>query len=226
MLDIDLSELALVFKRDPWVKSVTRIRKSYGSRGPEIVVELVYRQPVARAKFSDGTKVAIDDEGVLLPIDEIDWKFVNPQIEICNEESRPPADRHPGTRWKAARDDKNLPEADPRIVEAAQLAGFLTRVQANPNDSPPSLQFLSIYPRTASNPLFTRNGEGLWVQWSKSLGPDLDDEPANDRKWSMLREWLKRPNGSASPKSPDTVKYLTFTRSGIEPVYQTPRGHQ
>ncbi len=57
-----VKEVALAFRKHPWIKNVRRVRKKTGT----ITVEVEYRKPVALVQLKDGY-YPIDSTGILLP---------------------------------------------------------------------------------------------------------------------------------------------------------------
>ena len=112
--DPSLSErLAAAFHTHPWIEKVVSVRKSYPAR---IVVEVVYREPVAMVRGVDG-HYPVDRHGVLLPARD----FSDSDVE-----------RFPVIEGVASVPMGNLGESwgDPSVTGAAELAAVLTRQDA------------------------------------------------------------------------------------------------
>jgi len=113
--DPTLSErIAAAFHTHPWIEKVISVRKSFPAR---IVVDVVYREPVAMVRGVDG-HYPVDRHGVLLPARD----FSDSDVE-----------RFPVIEGVASVPMGKLGESwgDPVVNGAAELASVLTRPAAD-----------------------------------------------------------------------------------------------
>ena len=197
-LDLDLGQIVKDLpKLSPWIKHVRRVERSYPNR---VVVRIDpgdYREPVARIILEgkdpkDQVEIPVDDQGVVLPGDQIDWHAAGPLILIKGKGLPPPevAEAREGRSLKFARSPDGEPRPDPRIEEAVRLAGFLKRKrQGNgPDASPMRAEGINIDARG----VFwvwdaTRT---FYVRWDDpGLPRPVDGDPTAHR-WDRLRSWF------------------------------------
>jgi len=223
LLDLDLSKLQTDFKRCVWVKQVVRIdRSNYG----RLIVELVYRRPVAEIRYQPVPPgdFILDEEGVVLPDDEIRWTshlfpyrvhgIPSPLIEIKNIPETSTKPRF-GLPWKRRVEDGLVEEPDPLVLRAARLARFLqdrSLALKSPADAP---DFVSIYiPRETGQPFFLIDSGQNYVCWGMAPGDDRIGEPSPETRWTMLLQWIKT-HGPVIARYPD---YLDLR--GPEPQFE------
>lgn len=208
-LDLDKERLTLLFQWCPWVKAVLRVEVGYPKR---VVVGLKYREPVAEFDVSGAW---VDCDGVLLPPDDIDREAVAPRIGLHG--FPPPSALRYGEKWGRGEPEKGGFEPEPRVVEAAALAGFL-KMRLNDLDSH--------MPRKPSAVVQLRGKRGLIVQitcgdslpdslliyWGNDPEADLFVRDFDDpQKWTMLCDWVRRTTLFTEGKP---VR-LKFTRRGV-----------
>ena len=208
-LDLDTDHLTLLFQWCPWVKAVSRVEVAYPKR---VVVGLKYREPVAE---SDVLEAWVDRDGVLLPPDDIDREAVAPRIGLHG--FPPPSALRYGEKWGRGNPEKGGFEPEPRVVEAAALAGFL-KSRLNELDGH--------MPRKPSAVVQLRGERGLIVQitsgdslpdslliyWGNDPEADLFVHDFEDsQKWAMLCDWVSRTTLFTEGKP---VR-LKFTRRGV-----------
>ena len=105
LLDPDLvPDVVKAFQGNAWVQEVTHVRKSYPS---ELIVELLYRAPVAMIRVPDG-RYPVDAEGVVLPPEDFDPEIAALYPEILNAPAEEQVEL--GKPWN-----------NPAVCEAAQL---------------------------------------------------------------------------------------------------------
>lgn len=211
-LDVDPTRLGLLFRRCAWVHKVLRVEVGHPRR---VVVRLEYRTPVGVSAAADGSETWVDGEGVLLPPDDIDREAVAPVIGLHGFPA--PAEPHFGEAWNQADARGGGTRPDPRVAEAAALAGFLKERIA---------ELGTRLPRRPSAVVQLHGERGLILQitWGDTLadslliywGNDPLADPAvreltNAQKWEQLRDWVDRSPRSAGGRS----LHLWFSRQGI-----------
>jgi hypothetical protein len=213
ILSIDLELLRKEFPRSPWVKQVPGAERSYRA----LVVRLVYRKPVAVAEFEHGLVKVIDEDGVILPDDDIDWVekgprfrvrgIARPLIQIWNV--KPPASTRPGLSWN--RSDV-LGDQDEQVLGAARLAEFLLRQPPITPGGKPAPDFVAIRPEEEGLRYFVQDREVNWVFWNEAPGAETIGEPKAEAKWKMLVDHVDG-KGPLNAKWPH---YLWPTHKGVE----------
>jgi len=218
LLEVEPERLTLAFKKYAWVEDVVKV--TYGPG--RILVDLRYRQPVARVDVAPGQqKQIVDDTGIILPTEDLDLDQLGQVITITGEGLAAPSDPRPGVMWKAKASSSDMGEEDPRIQGAAKLAGFLrTEAAAHEGLASPALHFREIIVTDfARRGLFIMNAEGAEVCWGSAPGDERPGRLSAEQKWAMLVQW-QQSTGSRSLKEGD---YWAFSRNGLYHVCPHPR---
>lgn len=222
VLDIELDGLLKRVTLNCWVKNVVSIRRSYPNR---LEIRLEYRIPVMRVSPAGGPDVAVDAEGNVLPMEDLDPRALGPLPRLLGIE-KPPPEGNLGKVWKA-RDEKSGLEIDEnRVVKAAKLAQFLKSVRAG-KDLPSPLPLnneISVNPdeHVPRENLWLgvgglKNETSFWVHWSYIPESEIDLKVSAEEKWRRLVDWVKQ-GELAEMKG----RYLIFTESGIVKRQQKP----
>lgn len=178
LLDQDLRELGLAFaKHSPWIAGVDRVQRVYPGR---IVVRVVYREPVARIDYSADRFIAIADDGVVIPGEDLLTSIAATLPRLKGFASPPQG--LPGHYLGADRDG-NVP---PEITSAVALARFLHLAEGGNGPSP---QFASVNVSKGADKLLLRTGRGLWVFWQNAPGREEGDEPKAAEKLKRFAQW-------------------------------------
>lgn len=153
--DPTLSErMAAAFHTHPWIEKVISVRKSFPTR---IVVDLVYREPVAMVRGVDG-HYPVDRRGVLLPARD----FSDSDVE-----------RFPIIEGVASVPMGNLGESwgDPAVTGAAELAAVLNRQSPQGRSHWQELELSSILvPRRVA---LTENADDLQYELRTAGGSQI-----------------------------------------------------
>jgi hypothetical protein len=196
VLDADLKDLANAFGRDPWVRSVRRVeRLSPGSR--RLVVHLEYRKPVARASAPQRPDQIVDQEGILLPHDDIDFHRSGPLIRIWGE--LPPPALQSGDRWVG-------------VSGAIRLATFLQ----DRTEHGESVLTQATILLNSEDHLFLQfpQWDAFVVFWDHPPGEEKPGEPTFAVKLSLILDWIK----SHDPRGVQHPNFLRITPSGLVPA--------
>jgi hypothetical protein len=220
-MDQNLADLAREFRLFRWVKRVERTEHPAPNR---LLVRLQYRVPVAWARLPGERDVLLDEDGVILPLDEVEIEPLKhalllkgldlPLIPI--EGLDPPSRPRPGYAWTAPEESPEAGRADERVRAATRLAAFLqSSLSREPRPIAPALRPDLIHFEAAKKEsLFVRNAEQEWIYWDQPPGRERPGEPTASQKWSDLREWAVRREAATTRKK----HYLGFTKDGIEVV--------
>jgi hypothetical protein len=205
-LDVDLNELDREFRLYSWVKRVRRVERKWPNR---IVVHLDYRTPVARARLR--TKpglVLLDDEGVILPWEDVDPEMAARSILIDVKDIEPPFEPRMGRVWMTSEG-----KPDERLRAAAKLAAFLQAAVARaPEPVPPVLQPKAIHPPgNAADGPFIENNELSLIYWGDPPGSERSGSATALEKWAMLQRWLP----TRPPTPVRRPYYLAFTKAEV-----------
>jgi hypothetical protein len=210
-LDFDGERLLKLFRRNPWVKRAIKVVHGYPNK---VVVLLEFRSPVALARLPDGSKIPLDREGVILPLEDIDLEAAGPLVWL--DDFKAPSGLSPGEVWGVLDPQSGVDRPDDRLIAAAQLADFLK-------------SRLGDLSGVLSPPLFVHvlpwDDEGSYVQLScvDSLGDKLmvcwNDPSASrevrklgpERKWILLCDWIRR----NLPGRSDRRVYLQFMKDRV-----------
>ena len=113
ILDRDLTvKIARAFSLHTWVEDVRRVRKEHPAR---VIVELVYRRPVAMVEVTMNDRpglLPVDTNGVLLPPGDFSAEQARDYLRISLPDATPTGPV--GTPW-----------GDPRVDGAARIAAVL-----------------------------------------------------------------------------------------------------
>ncbi len=210
-LEQSLEGLARDFRLYAWVKRVSRVERTAPNR---LVVRLEYRQPVALASFGDAPPpLLIDEEGVILPIDDIDDEARKSLIHLLN--LPPPLERRVGKVWLSGESRRGIEVGapDPRVPAAGRLAAFLLAARRSESRPVPlALWPIAIYWDSGSKTaFFVENGEKSLLYWREPPGSESPGQLTARDRWERLRDWVKN-------HSETTVKYpfyLDFKASGV-----------
>jgi hypothetical protein len=212
VLGVDFKELAGVFRLNCWVDKVLRVERAYPNR---LVVHLQYLVPVAVGQESAGAFWVIDKNGVILPHQDIDEKFLDRLIQVVNLD--PPFDPQPGRVWKSQKGANGQAEGDARVLAAAKLADYLRTMseREKPLPSPEPFHFIHIQDQT----LFVQYGPSTMFRWGEPPGNEAPGQLTAAEKWTMLREWVEtHPN---PPDESPSYLVLEFTKTGIKSSRRT-----
>jgi hypothetical protein len=203
VLDLDLSGIERAFKlHSPWVERVERVERAYPNL---LVVRLRYREPVAEAQWPGNRppRIVVDREGVILPVDDLDWLAAGPLIWIMKV--KPPADPLPGRFWGVGEASGELAQPDPKVAAAAQLAAFFKARQRQGHAIPPDWRIVAIDTDQAPA-LWTLTANETLIFWGDPPGCEPPGELTADQKWTLFREWVQNP-ASAPVKYPDFLEF-------------------
>lgn len=201
LLDQDLRELGLAFaKHSPWIAKVERVDRAYPRR---IVVRVVYREPVARFDFAGDRFLAVANDGVVLPSEEIKASIAA-NLPRLKGFASPPQDL-PGHYLGADRDG-NVP---PEITAAVALARYLHLADHGSEHSP---GFSSVNLEQGASQLLVKTSRGMWVRWWNAPGEEQGDEPKAAEKLERFKRWEEK-----HPNEPFTEEdCLIFTGDSAE----------
>ena len=178
LLDQDLRELGLSFaKHSPWVAKVDRVARAYPNR---ILIQVTYREPVARVDLSPDRFVAVADDGVVIAGEDL-IPSIAASLPRLKGFTSPPQDL-PGHYLGADRDGRVPAE----ISAAVALAKFL-RASAGADGQP--ARFASVNVSKGADRLLLRTQGGLWVLWHNAPGREDPDEPAASEKLDRFLQW-------------------------------------
>lgn len=184
-LETDLTpRIAHAFEMHPWVDEVRRVSKEAPAN---VIVDLVYRQPIAWVEVPEGmfgqqgqAALPIDSQSVLLPQSDFtpDDLGLFIRIDVENLSMCGPT----GTPW-----------GDPRVAGAAAIATILGEqwrelglyeIKALADYSHPNA------PATTRYELITPKEKRL--VWGSAPGSEVQGEPPATTKARMLREYVQR----------------------------------
>ena len=204
VLEVSPERLATSFKKYAWVEGV-KVSYSPG----QIDVELRYHQPVAWVQLSTGDQIVIDEEGNILPVEDVDVPGSALEIKVMGTGLARPSDPKPGVVWKV-RDGSGLERIDERIVAAAEWPAFscMSRRRATPNGRN-ALRVLEI------------------IVSDSRAGVFLCSMPKESRSAGAKRQATSRPASRPPPKNGpcfaagERRKRLDFWPTAISGLFQT-----
>jgi hypothetical protein len=201
-LDVDLAALDREFRMYCWVRRVKRVERKWPNR---IVVRLDYRRPVARATIpGKSARVLIDDDGVILPWEDVDGELAGRLPLIVGPE--PPFDPRPGRFWMSS--DGAI---DDRLRAAVTLAAFLESAQARASRPLECLSQMKVIYSLPKNGLFLENGESTLIYWADAPGSEPPGSLTAEQKWTMLSRWCPHRPGTPVRRP----YYLAFNKRGV-----------
>jgi hypothetical protein len=210
VLDLDLERLARAFRLDCWVRQVVRVRRSYPN---QVVVRLVYREPVAFVTVREGRTIVLDQDGVVVPRKDIEPGPNSPLIQVFGLDLAPGSSRE-GETVKRTSEIEGIEEVDEAVVAGARLAAFLRTVQSSVTPGPEPMGRFSIHAGDRNN-LWIQYGDSLLFRWREPPGRETPGELPATSKWRILREWIEK-NGPAALNG--AAHHFDITRAGIRPI--------
>ena len=197
-LDQDLADLGLLFaKHSPWVARVDRVERPAVGR---VVVRLTYRRPTARIELGPKRFVALSDDGVVLPGEDILPKYADRLLLIRGY--RGTMSLRPGLFLGAETSGQVLPEEAALVSMARQIHDHQTEVA-------PRVVLLSVE-QAPIVWVWTRQGHG--VLWGRLVDDPEEAGPTVAERLERLARWE-----DANPAATFSAKeYLQFTKDGIE----------
>jgi hypothetical protein len=217
VLDGTRDDLRLAFTKYAWVVEVIRV--AYG--GGRIRVDLRYRQPVAWVQLRDAGQVMVDQEGIILPSENVDVAKLGRVIPISGGGLTTPSPGEFGKKWKSKANGTGLDQVDERILAAAQLAAFLLREpRLHDAERSSSLRILAInvadydkvVPGFGKRGLFVFNADDAAIWWGNSPGTEQAGEHSAEEKWAILRRWAE----TVRARFAEPNDYWSFSRTGLQ----------
>lgn len=203
ILDGDLARLKRAFLNSPWVRSVVRVRSTYPR---QLVVTLVYREPVAVALLADKPELLIDDEAVILPTENVDRDVLGPLVRVHYLD--PPHEPRPGVAWQTYDEAKKRVREDQIAMAAARLSSFLRSPDAARVEGlPPPVDALLV----SQQEVYIQFKPRTRFRWGKPPGSEAPDEPTAVEKWQIVRQWFRDHPGGIDPSD-----YLVLSKKKIE----------
>ena len=163
------------------------------------------------ARWQNDPKIVIDGDGVILPAEDIHPEAAGRLMWLASVD-HPPFDSKPGEPWKKGNTAEDLAWPDERVMAAARLADFLRARQVG--EPIPALRAVAVHPRPRSR-LFVQFPDGVMAFWDEPPGDEGPGRPTASEKWDMLRDRVRRHDGTLGVPDP-TKTYLKFTREGRE----------
>ena len=214
LLDPDLAQkLALEFASHPWVATVQQVRIEGGR---SIVVDLVYRRPVAMVQSAGGV-YPIDAQGILLPTEDFAPAEVQQYPRIEGVRSLP--DTAPGGLWK-----------DELVQSAAALADVLGATWQ-------SMELEAIECPVGQDPsrdasesqAFALRSHGSRILWGSPPGAKVAGELSTEQKLGRLERYLKDFGSFHKPAGPyliDIRHWREISRKPLAAASRSPAFHR
>ncbi len=195
VLDENLtSDLAKAFAQHPWVEKVVKVSKTVPAR---VVVDLVYRRPVAMVEVSTGL-LPVDGTGVLLPPTAFAPEDAQRYPLITQPKSSPAGAI--GKSW-----------GDPQVVAAARLAAVLLPhwqdFRLTAIEIPAAIDVRAPQEELVFQ-LQTQGGSR--IVWGRAPGVIYPLELSADQKIGRLEECLTRFGGFDQPDGPYEIDIRHF----------------
>lgn len=175
LLDADLDALGKSFVlHSPWIARVVRIDRSQLKR---LIVEVVYRIPLARVEIGGQPRQVLGNDGAVLPSEEMSAKDRAELPVIVGLDNVP--ETSPGLYFG---DDGNG-KIQPKVAAAVAMAEFF-RINA-----PSSVALRKIIVSLGSNDLSITTRDGLAVYWRHAPGQEVEGEPTAADKLDLVKRW-------------------------------------
>ncbi len=227
ILEVNLEELTKIFSLNPLVERVTKIEVTRR----RLSVSLIFRQPVAVVEVAGQAWVVIDQDGTILPTEDIDWVEKKPRPRVRGiADPLPiifdvpaPTSLAPGLPYKTSNSESLGRDADTEVLKAARLAKYLQgQVKTTPLGRP-CPNFERIAPSHKEDGLLLLDTRNNWVYWGSTPGAGPPQGVVASEKWRMLLDRIDR-EGPLDLK-PD--QYLRFTPSGLSvDIFRSAKGIQ
>jgi hypothetical protein len=212
VLDVDLERVRKDLRHDRWdywVKRVIRIRRQYPNR---LTVQLEYRKPAAIVVVAK-KEFVVDEKGVILPREDVDFEALGPLVRILGIE-RAPAEENTGRLWKKADDDHESSEADERVLVAAELASFLDAALRSSKDLPKPAPRPTIHVDKGNLWLILQLGTNRWpVLWGEASPSAVASRATAEARLAWVLDYAKQ----HEPSELGDQGYLRFSKTGVAP---------
>ena len=187
-------------------------------------MELQYRQPVAWVQLGGTRQHMVDDEGTVLPTENIDATALGP-LACPRSKASAWLPRWRLSTVKSGNRDRNrmrLEQVDERIVAAARLAGFLPRPpQVERCRRSPALRLREIIVTDQAGPVRPSTPRGRRFCGETRQGAEKPGRPSADEKWDILVAWEKStPRDFWSRGITGSLRRVTSSLSAVTPKVQ------
>ena len=210
-LDPELARrLSSAFKQSPWIESVGPVVVGVN---PKAAIHLVYREPVAFARFEDRQVYVVDGHGVILRAADLNRDDVERLVTLLRFPA--PVEPREGESWMRTDPTSGVPKPDPTLAAAARVAA-LQKVRpitlATDEGRTPFVVIFAIKDKVG-----LLNDDWLYLQvgmliFTWQIAPD----PSQDEKrWTQIQDWIQRhPSEVHSEEKP----VYEFGPNGIRPI--------
>jgi hypothetical protein len=205
---LDKDQIAIDFKKDPWVEDVPRVEYPPYS----IAVHLVYRTPVAWIHAPPAPPVYLDRDGTTLPIEDVDRDKLGPLLPVIGRGlDQASAANEPGLPWRSSAPGADAARLKRCVEDAATLAGFLLESErARESSTTAALRMVRIV--TADHRgLWLVNSENAMILWGDAPGKESNGSLKAVEKWEILGRWAK----SMVQRSLPSGDYWEFSKSEL-----------
>jgi hypothetical protein len=209
--EMDKDQIAIDFRKDPWVEEVTRVE--YPPHA--IRVHLVYKTPVAFIQTPLAVPVYLDRKGCILPIEDVDKQNLGPLIPISGKGlDQGAAANQPGLHWRSSVPGNEGDRLKDCVEDAAALAAFLLEPdRVKQTMEIPALRITRIIAADHRG-LWLVNTENAMILWGEAPGKESIGSLKGAEKWEILEKWARQ----AIHRSLPSGDYWQFSRSELIPV--------
>ncbi|MEZ5942069.1 MAG: hypothetical protein R3C18_11800 [Planctomycetaceae bacterium] len=206
-------EIAAAFAAHPWIESVERVQITGGR---QIIAHLKYREPAAFIQTDSGP-VAVDANGVVLPLDDFSTSDYSRLPHVEGITSTPP--QHAGEKWD-----------DPVLQGSLMLAEALTP-ERDMHHHWQRFNLAAIVAPQVQHPqelllhrltYQLRTNGGSHIVWGHPPGGD-DLEPTVDQKIGRLDQYLQRFGNFEQPRGPYQIDIRHFDAISLQPMPRAAR---
>jgi hypothetical protein len=205
---LDRDQIALDFKKDPWVEDVPRVDYPPHS----ITVHLAYRTPVAWIQAPPAPPVYLDRRGFVVPMDDVDKEKLGPLLRVIGKGLEQASEgNQPGLQWRPSATSSDGARLRACVEEACTLAGFLVEPErASESSSTPALRVMRIIAADHRG-LWLVTSEDAIILWGEPPGKERNGSLMALEKWEIFGRWAKVPERRTLPPG----DYWEFSKSGL-----------
>ncbi len=226
LLDLERGRIDRAFRLSPFVEDVIRVE--YPPH--QIIVHLVYKQPIATLPFPRSPALILDRNAHVLPREDIDLDKLDPLIEVIAQGLLPSAAK-PGLPFRPPGSSPESDRCESCIRQATSLAAYFREPPRARAASSPALRITKVIATeciaAASSTLdhrgfFVANADRALILWGQPPGEEPPGAAKADDKWAILEKWA---TGPVHEPLPDR-DFWSFTPTYLDHIRTAPAsGH-
>jgi hypothetical protein len=211
--EIDKDQIAIDFKKFPWVEDVPRVE--YPPH--KITVHLAYKTPVAWIGAPPSAPACLDRNGCMLPVADVDADRLGSLIRITGDGlEQASAGNRPGISWRSSSPVPEAGRLEESVEDAAKLSEFFLRPERIKETSgTAALRIIRVNLPIDDRGLWIETKEHAMILWGDAPGKESSDHLKANEKWEILKNWAK----STVQRTLPPLDYWQFSKTELIPVH-------